>query len=101
MYIYYTFLQYCPIISINCGQYISKEYFGEKKYINKITIILCITFCLHSLSVPKLKLPRSVAEQVAVYPRGDCPLYGGGDGLGGLLHGAHQGSNALQALKYP
>ena len=95
------FLQYSPIISIICGLYIRKKNFGKKKKKKKIQLLCVSLFVEDSLIVPKLKLPWSVAEQVAVDPRGDGPLYRGGDGLGGLLHGAHQWSNALKAFKYP
>lgn len=53
----------------------------------------------NSLSVPKLELSRTVAQEVAVDPGRDGTLYFGGNWLGGLFYGAHQRGDGLQTLK--
>lgn len=53
----------------------------------------------HSLSVPKLELSRTVAQEVAVDPGRDGTLDFSGDWLGGLLYGAHQRGDGLQTLQ--
>lgn len=53
----------------------------------------------NSLSVPKLELSRTVAQEVAIDPGRDGTLYFSGNWLGGLCYGAHQRGDGLQTLQ--
>lgn len=53
----------------------------------------------NSPSISKLKLPWTVAQEVAMDPGRDGALYFSGNWLGGLLYGAHQRRYGLQTLQ--
>ncbi len=53
---------------------------------------------LCSLLVSDLKLPRSISQEAPVDPFWDLAGYVGADGLGGVLHRAHNLLNARQTV---
>lgn len=52
-----------------------------------------------SLAISKLKLPRTIAQEVAMDPGRDGALYFSGNGLGGLFYRANQRRDGLQTLQ--